>query len=85
MPFFPGIPYSHSIRFIVPSAFFIGLEGGEVRQQEVADLAMNPKGWSFLQHFLSSESRAWAIPDILARSLSEIGLRLKDRKLENRF
>ena len=50
-----------------------------------ADLAMKPKGWSFLQHFLSSERRAWAIPDILARSESEIGLRLKDMKLENRF
>ena len=36
---------------MVPSWFFMGL-------------AMNPKGWSFLQDFLSSDKRAWAIPDI---------------------
>ena len=36
---------------MVPSWFFMGL-------------AMNPKGWSFLQDFLSSDRRAWAIPDM---------------------
>ena len=43
--------YSQSMRFMVPSWFFIGL-------------AMKPNGWSFLQDFLSSDRRAWAIPDI---------------------
>jgi hypothetical protein len=44
---------------------------------------MKPKGWSFLQHFLSSERRAWAIPDILGASVnSEIGLGFKNMKLE---
>jgi hypothetical protein len=36
-------------RFRVPSGFFKGL-------------AMNPKGWSFLHAFRSSESLAWAMP-----------------------
>ena len=43
--------YSHSIKSMVPSPFFMGL-------------AMKPNGWSFLQHFLSSDSRPCAMPAI---------------------
>lgn len=51
VPFFPGIAHSQFIRFIVPSGFFVGT-------------ATKPKGWSFLQAFLSCASRLRAIPDI---------------------
>ena len=57
----PGIPYSHSIRFKLPSGFFIGR-------------AMKPKGWSFLQAFLSSDKRAWAIPLMSNSDSSELWL-----------
>lgn len=51
VPFFPGIAHSQFIRFIVPSGFFVGT-------------ATKPKGWSFLQAFLSCARRLRAIPDI---------------------
>ena len=35
-------------------------------------LAMKPKGWSFLQHFLSSDNLAWAIPDISLKLVSHL-------------
>lgn len=83
-PFLPGIAQSQTIKFRVPSGFFVGRATKPcnkntfwfglffIRKQMRNIFQILTNGWSFLHAFRSSPSRATAIPDIFLFSVCKL-------------